>query len=77
MTRWSGCGSVGRAVAFNSRDPRFESQRRQSFIYQLNRKVKDIKKWSGKACLECNKDIDVKATMYEGDFWWIVVIVSI
>ena len=31
----SGCGSVGRAVASNTRDPRFESRHRQSFIYQL------------------------------------------
>ena len=31
----SGGGSVGRAVASNTRDPRFESRHRQSFIYQL------------------------------------------
>ena len=28
----SGCGSVGRAVAFNARGPRFESSHRQKFI---------------------------------------------
>ena len=31
----SGRGSVGRAVASDTRDPRFESQHRQNFIYQL------------------------------------------
>ena len=31
----SGGGSVGRAVAPDTRDPRFEFQHRQSFIYQL------------------------------------------
>ena len=30
-----GCGSVGRAVTSDTRDPRFESQHWQSFIYQL------------------------------------------
>ena len=28
----SGCGSVGRAVAFDTRGPRFESSHRQKFI---------------------------------------------
>ena len=28
----SGCGSVGRAVASNTRGPRFESSHRQKFI---------------------------------------------
>ena len=28
----SGCGLVGRAVAFNSRDPRFDSSHRKNFI---------------------------------------------
>ena len=32
----SGCGSVGRVVASNSRGPRFESSHRQNFIYMLN-----------------------------------------
>ena len=32
----SGCGSVGRAVASNTRGPRFESSHRQKFIYILN-----------------------------------------
>ena len=32
----SGCGSVGRAVASNTRGPRFESSHRQKFIYTLN-----------------------------------------
>ena len=31
----SGCGSVGRAVASNTRGPRFESSHRQIFIYIL------------------------------------------
>ena len=31
----SGGGSVGRAVASDTRDPWFKSQHRQSFIYQL------------------------------------------
>ena len=32
----SGCGSVGRAVASNTRGPWFESSHRQKFIYILN-----------------------------------------
>ena len=32
----SGCGSVGRAVASDTRDPRFESIHRQKFIYIKN-----------------------------------------
>ena len=32
----SGCGSVGRAVASNTRGPLFESSHRQKFIYLLN-----------------------------------------
>ena len=45
----SGGGSVGRAVTFDSRDPRFESQHRQSFNYQLllNRKDKNNEKEAG------------------------------
>ena len=31
----SGCGSVGTAVASDTRDPQFESRHWQSFIYQL------------------------------------------
>ena len=31
----SGGGSVGRADASDTKGPRFESQHRQSFIYQL------------------------------------------
>ena len=31
----SGCGSVGRAVAFNTRGPRFVSSHRQNFIEHL------------------------------------------
>ena len=33
--RGSGCGSVGRAVASNSRDPRLEPRHQQYFIYKL------------------------------------------
>ena len=32
----SGCDSVGRAVASDTRRPRFESSHRQKFIYILN-----------------------------------------
>ena len=32
----SGCGSVGRAVASNTRGPRFESSHQQKFIFKLN-----------------------------------------
>ena len=32
----SGCGSVGRAVASDTRGPLFESSHRQKFIYILN-----------------------------------------
>ena len=31
----SGCGSVGRAVAFDTRDPRFDSSHQQTFIKHL------------------------------------------
>ena len=31
-TKGSGCGTVGRAVATDTRDPRFESQHQQKFI---------------------------------------------
>ena len=47
MTRWgSGCGSVGRVVAPDTRDPLFKSQHRQKrylHIADLNRKDKN--KW--------------------------------
>ena len=36
LSKGSGCGSVGRAVAFDTRDPRFESSHWQKFIYTLN-----------------------------------------
>ena len=46
--RGSGCGSVGRAVAFDTRDPQFESRHRQNFIYQLyNRKDENKEKEAG------------------------------
>ena len=32
----SGCGSVGRTVASNSRGPRFESSHRQKIISNIN-----------------------------------------
>ena len=39
-----GCGSVGRAVAPNTRDARFETGHRQNFIYLLNNKtIKETK----------------------------------
>ena len=41
----SGCGSVGREVASDTRDPRFESTHRQIFIFKLyNRKDKNKEK---------------------------------
>ena len=36
MNMGGGCGSVGRAVASNTRGPRFESSHRQNFIFILN-----------------------------------------
>ena len=36
LTLGSGCGSVGSAVASDTRGPRFESSLRQKFIYILN-----------------------------------------
>ena len=35
IRRGSGGGSVSRAVASDTRDPRFKSQHRKNFIYQL------------------------------------------
>ena len=44
----SGCGSVGRAVASDTRDPRFESSHQRNFIYQLyNRIDKNKEKEAG------------------------------
>ena len=44
----TGCGSVGRAVATDTRDPRFESSRRQfnflSSVFKLCWKDEKIKK---------------------------------
>ena len=45
----SGCGSVGRAITSDTRDPRFESRHQQNFIYQFiyqlyNRKDKNKEK---------------------------------
>ena len=54
----SGCGSVGRAVASDTRDPRFESSHRQIYIYILNicllciEKMKIKKKRPGMAHLK-------------------------
>ena len=43
--RGSGCGSVVRAVASDTSDPRFKSKHRQNFIFQLyNRKDKHKEK---------------------------------
>ena len=48
LVRGSGCGSVGRAVASYTRDPRFKSRHRQNFTYQLyNRKDKNREKEAG------------------------------
>ena len=35
MDQGSGCGSVGRAVSFDTRDPQFKSRQLQNFIYPL------------------------------------------
>ena len=44
----SGCGSVGRAVASDTRDLRFKSRHWQNFIYQLyNRKDENKEKDAG------------------------------
>ena len=45
----SGGGSVGRVAASDTRDPRFKSQHRQSFVYQLelNRKDENKEKEAG------------------------------
>ena len=44
----SGCGSVGRAVASDTRDPWFVSRHQQNFTYQLyNRKDKNTEKEAG------------------------------
>ena len=44
----SGCGSVGRAVASNTRGPLFESSHWQNFIYILNICLLSIVCWKGK-----------------------------
>ena len=36
MLLGSGCGSVGRVVASDTKGPQFESSHRQKFIYLLN-----------------------------------------
>ena len=44
----SGCGSVGGAVAYDTRDLQFESRLQQNFIYLLfNRKDKNKEKEAG------------------------------
>ena len=51
LEQGSGCGAVGRAVASNSRGPRFESSHRQKFIEHLlstvfkRRKEKRGREW--------------------------------
>ena len=35
MKKGSGCGSAGRAVASDTRDPQFEPSHQQNFTYQL------------------------------------------
>ena len=35
----SGCGSVGGAVAYDSRDPQLESRYQQNFIYLLHNRT--------------------------------------
>ena len=37
----SGCGSVGRAVASDTRGPRFKSSHRQKFIFKDENKEKE------------------------------------
>ena len=65
----SGGGSVGRAVASDTRDLRFESQHRQSFIYQLslNRKDKNKRKraleWSIKKIITICDFLGVRSSV--------------
>ena len=59
----SGCGSVGRAVAFDTRGPRFNSSHRQNFIEHLFiinciEKMKINKKEAGNGPLFKKKKID-------------------
>ena len=45
LTPWgSGCGSVGRVVASDTRDPRIKSRHQQNFIYSCTIKKTKIKK---------------------------------
>ena len=50
--RGSGCGSAGRAVASNSRGPRFESSFRQTFTVNCIEKTKIKKNRPGMTHLE-------------------------
>ena len=48
LTHWgSGCGSIGRAVASDSRGPQFESSHRRKFTVNCLEKTKIKKKRSG------------------------------
>ena len=63
----SGCGSVGRAAAFDTRDPRFESSLRQTLIKHLFfvncvEKMKIKKKRPGMAHFLINKVEGVNRT---------------
>ena len=56
----SGCGSVGRAIASDTRGPQFESRHRRIFIKNINlsiinciEKTKIKKKRPGKTHLKC------------------------
>ena len=53
----SGCGSVGWAVASDTRDPQFESRHRQNFIYQLYDRKGEKEKEAG------NDPILIKKTL--------------
>ena len=63
LTFGSGCGSVCRAVASDTRDPRFESRQRQNFIYQFyNRKDESKEKEAGNG--PSNKTISLASKSY-------------
>ena len=58
----SGCGSVGRSVASDTRDLWFKSRHRQNFIYQIiyqlfNRKDKNKEKEAGNRPSSKKKDL--------------------
>ena len=63
----SGCGSVGRAVAYDTRDLQFKSRRWQNFIYQLHdRKDENKEKEAGNFFLK--KKLSARSKLSQFDF---------